>query len=157
VPARSDGRLGPQISRTIVDCAAMDAERARRGASRPVAPVRRGDPPVCATFTSTQSRTSPSGVSITIRRSSSGATMSDLATFLATIVKQAVLDRTGLEGEFDWTLEFAAARGPSVAGTVDEAASIFTALQEQLGLELASQRGPVDVLVIDSVSELTPD
>jgi uncharacterized protein (TIGR03435 family) len=34
-------------------------------------------------------------------------------------------------------------------------ASLFTALQEQLGMKLESSRGPVDVLVIDSVSEPT--
>ena len=158
VLARSDGRLGPQISRTAIDCAALDVERARKGEARPVAPAQRGDAPVCATFTSTQSRASAAGVSITMRRTSSGTPLRDLAAFLAMVVKQPVLDRTGLEGDFDITLEFAPARGPSVAaGPAGDSASVFTALQEQLGLKLETVRGPVDVLVIDSVSELVPD
>jgi uncharacterized protein (TIGR03435 family) len=66
------------------------------------------------------------------------------------------VDRTGLTGEFDFELQFSA---PPTTGSVDtgipvapldDAASIFTALQEQLGLKLESTRGPVEVMVIDS-------
>lgn len=39
----------------------------------------------------------------------------------------------------------------------DTKPSIFTAVQEQLGLRLASSRGPIEVLVIDSVDRQTPD
>jgi uncharacterized protein (TIGR03435 family) len=47
---------------------------------------------------------------------------------------------------------------PETAPPVDpDAPSIFTAVQEQLGLKLESTKGPVDVLVIDSVDHPTPD
>jgi uncharacterized protein (TIGR03435 family) len=62
-----------------------------------------------------------------------------------------VVDRTGLEGDFDIDLEF------FMAGTSVEGVSVFTALQEQLGLKLESHRAPVDVLVIDSVERPTED
>jgi uncharacterized protein (TIGR03435 family) len=60
-------------------------------------------------------------------------------------------------GEFDLDLAFNP--GGLVASTAvgDEAVSIFTALQEQLGLKLESAREPVDVLVIDAAEQPTPD
>jgi uncharacterized protein (TIGR03435 family) len=79
-------------------------------------------------------------------------------------VGRAVVDRTGLEGVYDWTLQwtpaFNAAPGgaapvanPDAAGEV----SLFTALREQLGLKLDAQRAPIDVLVIDRAELPTPD
>jgi uncharacterized protein (TIGR03435 family) len=78
--------------------------------------------------------------------------MSSLAGRIASVVNRPVTDKTGLVGPFDFDL----------AWTPDDAAdqngpSIFTALQEQLGLKLASTRGPVDVLVIDHVEHPTED
>ena len=63
-----------------------------------------------------------------------------------------VVDRTGLTGRFDFTLNWA-----PEGSTDTEAPSIFTAVQEQLGLKLEPARGPVDVLVIDSVERPMPD
>ena len=57
-----------------------------------------------------------------------------------------VIDRTGLQGKYNLTLEWAEDGGTS-AGTVGP--SLFTAIQEQLGLRLESTRGPVQVLIID--------
>lgn len=73
-------------------------------------------------------------------------TMGLLAAQLAgRVLDRPVLDRTGIAGEFDINLEW----------TPDESSdlgpSIFTALQEQLGLKLESQKGVVDVLVVDHV------
>jgi uncharacterized protein (TIGR03435 family) len=59
-----------------------------------------------------------------------------------------VIDQTSVEGIFNFHLDFAPSRaflGPS------DAPSIFTALQEQLGLKMESSKGPVEVLVVDSV------
>ena len=58
-----------------------------------------------------------------------------------------VVDKTGLSGEYDITLSYADDR--RAAGGQQDGPSLFTALQEQLGLKLESQKGPVEVLVID--------
>jgi uncharacterized protein (TIGR03435 family) len=73
-------------------------------------------------------------------------TMGLLAAQLAgRVLDRAVLDRTGIAGEFDVDLEWTPDESP------DPGPSIFTALQEQLGLKLESQKGIVDVLVVDHV------
>ncbi len=75
---------------------------------------------------------------------------------LSTQLGRQVVDHTGLQGTFDFTLEWT----PDPLATASEnngqannsGPSIFTALQEQLGLHLESAKGPVDVIVIDSVA-----
>ena len=66
------------------------------------------------------------------------------------------MDRTGLTANYDFILTYAADRGPRAEGGGPDPApvdpnlpSIFTALQEQLGLKLESTRGPIELLVID--------
>lgn len=79
--------------------------------------------------------------------SGQGATMDRLAGELSFVGRQ-VIDRTGLAGAFDVDLEWSP---DSVAGPVPEAGpSIFTAIQEQLGLKLEPATAPVAVIVIDS-------
>lgn len=81
--------------------------------------------------------------------------LDNLALVLASSVfSRRVIDRTGLGGVFDLDLRFTPESSPAVA---PESPSIFTAVQEQLGLRLQSERGPVPVLVIDSVQRPTPD
>jgi len=86
-------------------------------------------------------------------------------------VARPVVDRTGLADTFDlelrWTPENLPARSPGTPADqplrmngVDidpNGPSIFTALQEQLGLKLQATKGPVDVLVIERVERPTPD
>jgi uncharacterized protein (TIGR03435 family) len=83
-----------------------------------------------------------------------GVPMPRLAEFLSQVTGRFVIDATGLAGTFDlelrWTPE-AQLRPDS------EAPSIFTALQEQLGLRLDSRRALETVLVIDSIERPTPD
>jgi uncharacterized protein (TIGR03435 family) len=68
------------------------------------------------------------------------------------------VDKTGLTEKFDLNLTWTPDQGASPARSAElNAVSIFTALQEQLGLKLESTRGPVDVLVIDHVEQPTPD
>ena len=67
--------------------------------------------------------------------------------------KRLVVDRTGLEGAYDFVLN-----GVSMQPASDESVtSIFTALEEQLGLKLEAQKAPVEVLVIEHVEQPTPN
>lgn len=88
-------------------------------------------------------------------------TMAQLARTLAVFAGRHVIDRSGLEGEFDldltFTPEFAAA-GPPPPGAPQSppppptgAPGLFTALQEQVGLKLESQRAAIEVIVIDRI------
>lgn len=71
-----------------------------------------------------------------------------LVNYLAhTVVRTVIEDRTGLNGVFALTLEW----------SPDQPSSIFTALEQQLGLTLTPERGPVDVVVIDHVERPTPN
>jgi uncharacterized protein (TIGR03435 family) len=92
-------------------------------------------------------------------------TMAQLANSLANQLGRNVIDRTGLTGGFDfelkWTPDENESFGPKEMMRADGAApggpppsdpagpSIFTALQEQLGLKLETQKGPVEILIID--------
>jgi uncharacterized protein (TIGR03435 family) len=74
-----------------------------------------------------------------------------LMQLLGNATGRVVVDRTGLQGPFAVDLEWSPDQSAS------DKPSIFTAVQEQLGLKLESTRGPVDVLVIDHIEKPTPD
>jgi uncharacterized protein (TIGR03435 family) len=94
-----------------------------------------------------------------------GIPLARLTQMLSQFTQRIVIDRTGLEGNFDIDLTFTPDRmpqGPPPPGApqlnIDpNGPSLFTALQEQLGLKLESDRAPVEVLVIDHVERPTPD
>lgn len=87
-----------------------------------------------------------------------GITMDNVAAAIANYaVDQAVVNRTGLEGTFDFELQFTRDTGGTSTQPPPDAPSIFTAVQEQLGLRLEPARGRVQFLVIDTVSHPTPD
>jgi uncharacterized protein (TIGR03435 family) len=83
-----------------------------------------------------------------------------LVTALTRAVGRSIVDKTGLKGQYDFTLNWTpdeadtsssqssngAAQAPDASGV-----SIFTAIQEQLGLKLVPAKGPVEVLVVDHV------
>lgn len=83
--------------------------------------------------------------------SMTGASIQQLINSLGGIVDHIVLDRTGLTGKYDIALKWEPETGSAGAS----GPSIFTALQEQLGLRLQSQKGPADVLVIEHVERPT--
>jgi uncharacterized protein (TIGR03435 family) len=89
-----------------------------------------------------------------------GMPMARLATqVLSQLTSRIVIDRTGLTGTYDIDLKWAPTPdqlppGPPPPGFVPppidpNGPSLFAALQEQLGLKLEAERGPVEVLVID--------
>jgi bla regulator protein blaR1 len=91
------------------------------------------------------------------------ASMAGMATFLENQLNQPVADFTQLSGFFDFTLDWSpddmrTRSGPDsppqssvyIASDPSKTASIFTALQEQLGLKLETKKIPVDIIVIDS-------
>jgi len=142
VTARRDGKLGAQLRPFTGDCAtAKDAE-------------------ACGTAV---------GPGYIRAR---GVTMAELATAFSRLtntgssLNRLVVDRSDLEGRYDVDLRFTPDHMPNLPPEALPAwlppldpngPSIFTAVQEQLGLKLDAQRAPVDVLVIDRVHRPTED
>ena len=127
VLARSDGKLGSQLKKSDLDC---------RGADRDKCGGRMA-----------------SGL---IERH--GALIDGLAGSLAGLAGGPVTNRTGLEGFYDLTLRYSfrsLSADPNAPS--DDAPSIFTALQEQLGLKLVPEKTKVKVFVIDHIERPTPD
>ena len=162
VMARGDSRLGPDLTPTSAECRATIAERqaaAKRGEPPSFPPpADPNGPQPCGS-----GRISPGLVAF------SGRTIAQLVPTLSDLTARPVIDKTGLTGPYDVTLEFAfEGRMPGMMGplgvppgappTVDpDAPSLSAALQEQLGLKLESARGPVEVVVIDTFEKPTLD
>jgi bla regulator protein blaR1 len=88
--------------------------------------------------------------------------MADFAKILAPLLSRSVIDRTGLDGTYELNLQWTPLIGqdgpvPGVDNTELPADAneppIFSAIQEQLGLQLKSQRGPVDIIIIERVKK----
>lgn len=141
VIARRDGRLGPNLRPIQTNCGDWIAG-GRRGAPPPIP----GDLP-CGRQT----------VSAFAFRSSA-MPFSQLVNLLAGRVERPVHDQTNLSGVFAIDLRWRPEQSTSDTNVSDDLpTSIFTALQEQLGLKLEPTKVPVDVLVIDHVQRPTPD
>lgn len=90
-------------------------------------------------------------------------TMEFLARLLSRFERDTVIDRTGLKGSFEVKLQWATAgnrtavAGPNELPDSPSGPSLSTALQEQIGLRLVRQKGPLEVLVIDSVQRVPVD
>jgi uncharacterized protein (TIGR03435 family) len=154
VLARADGKPGPQLKPSGVDCAADRGGRGPDGrGAPPPGPPAPSERPAC-------------GMMMSPGRIAAGSTpMSRLIAPLSNFTRRIVVDRTGLTGSYDidlvWTPDQMPS-GPPPPGVTMPAIdpngpSIFTALQEQLGLKLESQTGPVDVVVVDRVERPTAD
>jgi uncharacterized protein (TIGR03435 family) len=144
VLARSDRRLGPEMRKPAADCDAAIAA----GIPPPRQP---GEPPPCGLMGSPA------------RTIAGGATMQQLVANLSNRVDRLVVDKTGLAGRFAFTLVWTPDRIPTEAPPpgippIDpNGPSLFTALQEQLGLKLEPAKAPVEVLVIDHIEHATED
>jgi uncharacterized protein (TIGR03435 family) len=156
VLARNDKRFGPALKESSAECRAAFAarvEEVRRGA--PV--VGRIGPSECESV-----RINPGGTA-----SLSAVPMDTIARILTPYVGRPVIDKTGLTSYYNVTLKWTPEVGsaslappglpPGALPLDPDAPSLFTAVQEQLGLKLENARAPLDVVVIDSVEHPTPD
>ena len=151
VLARQDGKLGPQLRPAAVDCAARTVAAARGATQPPPASSGPPGPGFCGT---TMNPVSVRG---------GGVTLAMLADILVGPTQRLVIDRTGLTGNWDLEVNYTPDQSqlpPGIelpSGIDPNGPSLFTAIEEQLGLKLRPARGPVEVLVIDSVQQPTPN
>lgn len=147
-------RLGLQAHIEIKELPVYDLVVAKGGLKMAVAPP---DPPKSDTPEDAKSGT-PGRHNGNMRMtmgtmSGQGLPMQQIANQISYIVNRTVHNKTGLDGKYDidlkWTSEANGQKQDN--GSTDTAPSIFTAVQEQLGLKLQSTKGPVDTLVIDHV------
>jgi uncharacterized protein (TIGR03435 family) len=144
VVARKDGKLGPSFTEsTEGGCTPFDP-------SKPPPPIKPGERPTlgCGGMMMGPGRLTAVGVPV-----------ANLVPGLSRLLGRTVVDKTGLAGKFDINLEWSpddpAVQMPLPPGVPPPAPavaggpSIFTAFQEQLGLKLESQKGPVEILVIE--------
>ncbi len=140
VLARTDRQLGPQLKQSAIDCVAAQKEAQKTGVIPP------GAKQLCIA----EGRIGSIQVG--------GSPLAQFAAMLSTRLQRTVVDRTGLTGTWDLMLKYtpepsqiaAGALSPGQQAVFDpNGPSIFTAVQEQLGLKLEATRGPVDALVID--------
>jgi uncharacterized protein (TIGR03435 family) len=192
VLARSDGKFGPQLQKAAIDCSAGPPRPPGAGtagagpAGGPGAAPGAGAGPMAGPGAgpgpgpgpgpgagpggpggpggmpppgpgSCGIRIAPGNMAV------GGSSMSLFANSLGTWVGRIVVDKTGLEGAYDFTLTWTPDQMPQRPPGAPEmpidpnGPSIFTAVQEQLGLKLDSQKGPVSVLVIDHVEHPVED
>lgn len=140
VLAKKDGKLGPgMVESQAGACVARDP-------SKPLGPPGPGQPPFCGNVLGGGSQLN-----------GTAATPGDIIPLLSRIVGRKVIDKTGLAGKYDIKLNYTpdenqrANMGPLGGPPPSDASgpSLFTALQEQLGLKLEPQKALVEVLVID--------
>jgi uncharacterized protein (TIGR03435 family) len=143
--ANTAGQLGPRLLHATVDCNARRAAIAAGQTPMLTPPTAGSSMPPCIVITRAESV------------ESGGTPMPMLARILTGFVGRAVVDHTGLLGDYQFKLEFAPNVGADPTSTPSSLPSIFTALQEQLGLKLESTKGSVDVLVVDHIERPTPD
>ena len=150
VLARADRSLGPRLRRSQIDPRKIEEQDARMLRESP------------ATFTPLEC-----GLAAGRRLGDCGTTMAVLASRFPMYVGRMVVDRTGLTGAYAYDLRFGdnpmPGAGPGggfpfpTQPANPDAPSLFTALEEQLGLKLVPQTGRVEVLVIDHVQQPKPN
>jgi uncharacterized protein (TIGR03435 family) len=86
-----------------------------------------------------------------------GVPLSNFVRNLGGMTGRVVVDKTGLAGPFDLDLKWTPDQAIGAAGAQTDGTSLFAALQEQLGLRLEAQRGPVEVLVVNSAERPSED
>jgi uncharacterized protein (TIGR03435 family) len=172
--ARPDGRLGFGLKPTSTECQQQIAAR-KSGTAPPVS----GADPTTPSFTRAPAppsldafpATPTCGTAMMMSRANGasailygGFDLSALVSRVSTELAAPVVDRTGLSGLFDITLEYTSERQTSLRPPgLDTAATdipppfIVAAIEQQLGLKLEKQTGPLDFIVIESAEPPTPD
>ena len=131
--------FGPQLLRSSVDCDVVNGRSGLPGTPNPAA----------------SNCNARSGFG---RITGKAITMRQLAGNLSTWVDGIVVDNTMLDGVFDVDLKFTPDQIPGgAAPPSDMGPSVFTAVQEQLGLKLQPTKAPVEVVVIDHIERPTED
>ena len=179
VKARTDGKLGDSLKPAAVDCGARGRGpapgpgRAAGGAAPGSGPVA-GGPPSGRVGGPLPGPGGPAGGCMMMigpgRFEMGGQSLSTFANSLASQLGRPVLDETGLAGAYDLKLSYmpdVGGRGlppgapppgaPELPPIDPNAPSLPTALQEQLGLKLEPAKGPVEMIVIDSIEQPTED
>jgi uncharacterized protein (TIGR03435 family) len=146
VMAKPGGKPGPALKPSTTDCAALMKGPRSGGPPGPTDPIQCG------------SRQNFGRIQF------NGMPLSVFANGIAGQVGRMVIDRTGLTGNWDFELTFAPERplgalppGVEPPPVDPNAPTLFTAVQEQLGLKLDATKGPVEVLVIDSIQQPIAD
>lgn len=156
VLAREDGRLGPGLKRIEADCAAVNAERE---AARMVA-LAAGVPPPDVPRPGPTGPLPPCFLRNYFGRVEGQVIMDSLASMLNFATRPAqVVNKTGLSGSYEIAMEFDPTpiqSGPTVTPpAAGDKPSVFTALQEQLGLKLVPSRTARPTLIVDRIERPT--
>ena len=160
VTARDDRRLGSGLRPSQIDCAAYSAALTATGRGA----VAKQAGPQCGLASGGAPAVAASlGITNTLPRGAQmargTATLAELLTIItrSAEVDRKVLDRSGLTGTFDIDLSWVPARSGALVADPGDVLSIFTAVEEQLGLKLQSGRAPIDVVIIERVRQPTPN
>jgi uncharacterized protein (TIGR03435 family) len=134
IVATADGTLGPQMKRRTAACPPS-----------PPAPARPVFPEACG------SRMGPGVIE------AGGVMMRTFVRSISGLVGGQVIDKTGLEGQYDLTVHFLPDRPMPNAPDVKDLPSFVQALREQLGLTVYPETTKVQVFVIDHIERPTPN
>ncbi len=147
VLARPDGRLGPKLQPSKHDCIAESAAARAKG----------GPPPQLTTdadFLDSCGMRMGGG-----RMISGGMLIQNFIFSLRGLAGRVIKDKTGLTGfysiDFTYAVPTQTVGGPAVASDPNDGPSVFTALQEQLGLKLEPDKMPLQSVVIDHIERPT--
>jgi len=147
VLARPDGSFGPQLRPASATCVAeLKADRERTRAYQSGAVTER---PAASTPPCNARRGGNNGM----LRITAGGTLQELAASIGSWSELNIVDRTALRGDYEMEIafDFGGTLPLGSANADTSRPSVFTAVQEQLGLKLERSRQPIDVLVIDSI------
>ena len=179
--ARSDGRLGSRLKATTPECVEQIEQRKNRAATQAANPqpseaerraelermqaqlkrLSSGDAAFTAPCGTTMMSSKATGANALL---SGGMEMTSLVSQLSGELAAPVLDQTGLKGMFDMSLEYLSERsingrpaGLDPNSTEPLPVPLTAALQQQLGLKLEKQTGPMPVVVVEAAERPTPD